>query len=68
MCDINSMNRGNALAQTRRNSLSFTVIRLPDDERVGCMQWLGSRAFEPAKRSGSRHNLYPKNLIRFESS
>ncbi len=38
-------------------------LGLPEDGRVGCMQWLGSRAFEPTKRSGPRHNLYPKNLI-----
>ncbi len=55
--DINCMSRGNALAQNRNNSIPCTVrtsIQRSCNQRVGCMQQLGSRAFGPAKLSGPR--------------
>ena len=48
---------GNALALNRRNSLPCTVRTSRQrscNQRVGCLQELGSRALGPAKRSGPR--------------
>ncbi len=52
--DINSMRWGNALAPYIRNSVPWTVKtsrQRSSNQRVGYLQWLGSRACGPAKRS-----------------
>ncbi len=57
MRNIDSMKRGNALASNRRNSVPCTVRTSRQrscNQRVGCLQWLGSRAFGPSKWSGPR--------------
>ncbi len=55
MRDIN--NAWDTLAKKRRNTVP--LVKIPDKGRaikglVGGLQWLGSRAFGPSKRSGPR--------------
>ena len=48
---------GNALAPNRRNLVPRTVMTFRQgscNQRVGCLQWLGFRAFGPAKWSSPR--------------
>ncbi len=57
ICYINSKSRGNALAPNMRNSVLCTVMTFRQrscNQRVGCLQWFGSRSFGPDKRSGPR--------------
>ncbi len=62
---INSIIRGNALSPRRRTSIPCTVITSRQkscNQTVCCLDWLGSRAFVPAKRSGPtwlRYGSYP---------
>ena len=63
---------GNALAPNRRNSLPCTVRTSRQrscNQRVGCLQQLGSRALGPAKRSGprlfQRYDSYVCNCLKY---
>ena len=62
MCDINSIRyRGIALAQNGRNAVPCTFMNSRQrsyNQRVGCLQRLGSRAFGPAKWSGLEYKRY----------
>ncbi len=54
-CYVNIKSKGNALAQNRRNSLSYTVRtsrQKMSNQRVGYLQVVESRAFGFAQRFG----------------
>ncbi len=64
MRKIESMRRENAFAQNRRNSFPCTVRTSEQrlcNQRAGCLQFLGSIAFESAKRLLS---TFPLGMIR----
>ncbi len=50
LCDITSISRGNALGPNKHNSVPCAVKRTfrqrSCNERVGCLQWLGSTALD----------------------
>ena len=55
--DINSMSRQECLGPTKTQLFIITSPK-SCNQRFGCLQWFGFRAFGPAKRSGHSLGYY----------